>query len=184
MCGDNEFNTCRKCREKGRRSDKRRSDDPEIKSRRNEQQRLKEYSKLRRERRKIEDPEGLKAEYREHSKQWRENHREELNQKAKITVNRRLNSIKNSAKKREKAWNITDDFAKELMIKPCHYCGLIQLDVMVNGIDRVNNDIGYEYDNVVSCCKLCNYFKKNYTVDTFLSHVKRIFHNQINLGHM
>lgn len=92
----------------------------------------------------------------------------------KLNISKRLDDSKTSAHKRGKSWNITDDKAKELMTSPCHYCGLIELGVRVNGIDRVNNEIGYEEGNVVPCCKLCNYFKKDYTVEQFLGHAKRI----------
>lgn len=87
------------------------------------------------------------------------------------SIDRRLYMLKHGACTRGYDWYISDEYAKELMTSPCHYCGLCE---RVNGMDRVDNSLGYWSSNVVPCCKLCNYFKKNYTVEEFLGHAKRI----------
>src|SRR6267378_3485143 len=33
--------------------------------------------------------------------------------------------------------------------KPCYYCGN---EIVTIGLDKINNDIGYQMDNIVSCC--------------------------------
>ena len=46
-----------------------------------------------------------------------------------------------------------------------------------NGIDRVDNKIGYTLKNCVTCCKYCNNAKKDNDVDEFkewLEYVKTI----------
>jgi hypothetical protein len=45
--------------------------------------------------------------------------------------------------------------------------------VNTNGIDRVDNTKGYTTDNVVPCCKLCNYAKSAMAVDEFESWILR-----------
>lgn len=44
-----------------------------------------------------------------------------------------------------------------------------------NGIDRVDNEIGYIYENCVCCCKVCNTMKMNLSVYEFLNHISKIF---------
>lgn len=50
-----------------------------------------------------------------------------------------------------------EDF-KGLVTMPCYYC-LHKVENEVNGIDRINNAVGYEPDNCVPCCETCNMMK-------------------------
>ena len=65
-----------------------------------------------------------------------------------------------------------DEF-QELVTKPCHYCNLIKEDE-ANGIDRVNNDIGYTKENCVPACWKCNRMKHFYHPEFFLDKCKII----------
>lgn len=172
--GEKEYKMCQSCRDKAKKYDTKRREDQEKRDARNAYQREKKYHQAYRERKREENHEAFKAHNNEVHRQWKHENREHMCEWFRTNVNSRLSAIKFSAQKRNKPWNITDEKAKELMTSPCHYCGLLELDVRVNGIDRVNNDIGYDDGNVVPCCKLCNYFKKNYTVDEFLEHAKKI----------
>ena len=62
-----------------------------------------------------------------------------------------------------------EEFAS-LMSKSCVYCG----EGGNLGIDRIENSKGYTKENSAPCCKMCNYMKKNYTLQDFLAHVKKI----------
>ena len=42
-----------------------------------------------------------------------------------------------------------------------------------NGIDRIDNNIGYESKNVVSCCKICNYAKSNMNYKDFILWIQK-----------
>lgn len=65
----------------------------------------------------------------------------------------------------------------ELVDQPCAYCGKIgdknKLDkyttvsININGIDRIENNIGYSLLNSVSCCNWCNIAKKGMDVSSF-----------------
>lgn len=44
-----------------------------------------------------------------------------------------------------------------LMRQPCFYCGTPANPL--NGIDRLDNAIGYTETNTVPCCKVCNWGK-------------------------
>jgi len=45
----------------------------------------------------------------------------------------------------------------------------------VNGVDRINSNIGYEINNVVSCCSKCNYAKHMMNKKEFLNWVEKIY---------
>lgn len=81
-----------------------------------------------------------------------------------------------------------DDFSKVIR-QPCHYCGSINSNHVnvsyrgekegvffhYNGIDRVDNSLGYIDGNVVPCCKKCNVAKHDMGYDEFLSHIKSVY---------
>jgi 5-methylcytosine-specific restriction endonuclease McrA len=46
-------------------------------------------------------------------------------------------------------------------------------------IDRIDNNKGYEIENVTSCCKRCNNAKGQSSVDEFLDWIKQISKNKI-----
>lgn len=81
----------------------------------------------------------------------------------------RLSHYKNRANKRNIVWNISDEKAFELFTSPCYYCGEDGL-----GIDRVNSSRGYEDDNVVPCCSICNTMKMATSQEEFLRKVFKI----------
>lgn len=61
-----------------------------------------------------------------------------------------------SAKKRNIFWELTFEQFMIFWQKPCFYC---KANIISIGIDRVDNDKGYEIDNLVPCCYLCNRMK-------------------------
>ncbi len=89
-----------------------------------------------------------------------------------------------SAKKRNLEQALTDDQIITLHKENCHYCGAPPSNIYscptyngsytYNGIDRIDNNIGYTINNVVPCCADCNYFKKTRPYDEFLDLIKRI----------
>lgn len=68
----------------------------------------------------------------------------------------------------------------------CYYCGIEPRQerkprvktksnsFVYNGIDRLNSSLGYTTVNCVSCCKHCNYMKRDMSYDDFIEKVKRI----------
>lgn len=55
--------------------------------------------------------------------------------------------------------------------QPCYYCGDVK---NYNGIDRVDSSKGYILNNCVPCCEICNKMKLNYTVDSWILHMKKV----------
>lgn len=64
----------------------------------------------------------------------------------------------------------------------CHYCGVVggnttnqdRRILKYNGIDRVNNDLGYIGTNVVGCCGTCNLAKQSMTIEEFADWIVRV----------
>jgi len=99
-----------------------------------------------------------------------------------------LANYKRNAKSKGYPWEISDEVAINLFSGKCYYCGTSPGNVcenknsngafIYNGIDRLQNAIGYIEGNVVSCCTECNFRKGVTDVEDFLSWVQRVAHNR------
>lgn len=69
-------------------------------------------------------------------------------------------SYRRSASLRGKTFGLGLLYFTQLTEANCFYCGIkpkqIKGDIVYNGIDRIDNEVGYEYGNVISCCGRCN----------------------------
>ncbi|NDB82209.1 MAG: hypothetical protein EB127_05625 [Alphaproteobacteria bacterium] len=83
------------------------------------------------------------------------------------------NYIVSSTKRGHGDFQLNFEEFQQLVTKPCHYCNLIKEDE-ANGIDRVNNDIGYTKENCVPACWRCNRMKHFYHPEFFLEKCKII----------
>lgn len=109
-----------------------------------------------------------------------------------VSLNSLYQSYKRKAILRKKTFNITKEQFKILINKNCFYCGIYPNNIyqiknsktgeircgtplLYNGIDRVNNFIGYTINNCVSCCKLCNTMKMASTIEDFKKQIKKIY---------
>lgn len=162
--------TCAKCRAKGRKNDVK----PERREYHNDIQRENRYDVVWRAKQLEERPE----EYRRHNNEvhstWRADNAEHSAKWYRTNVNPRLDAIKRSATKRGIEWNLSDDEAKVMLILPCVYCGHLDLEVRVNGIDRLDSAKSYTMENCRPCCKNCNYMKGTFDPGTFITWAKRI----------
>lgn len=93
------------------------------------------------------------------------------------------NNYKNQALKRGHEWSFTLEQFVEICQRDCHYCGSppeIQVKLgsysrwTRNGIDRVDNSIGYTPENSVTCCFACNRMKSTLSVEVFIAKAKAI----------
>lgn len=83
---------------------------------------------------------------------------------------------------------IFTDFLKMIQSK-CTYCDSEPNNQMksepryshvkYNGIDRIDNSIGYIYGNIVTCCKDCNYAKNTMSENEFVSLITKIYEHYI-----
>ena len=105
------------------------------------------------------------------------------------------NSIRNAAS-RNHSFDLTFEEFDDLIQQNCVYCGAApQTNEQIikergnsreplfyyNGIDRIDSSIGYCLSNCVPCCSKCNYMKRAYGREEFLSHIKTIY-EFLNLG--
>lgn len=89
----------------------------------------------------------------------------------KIVYNRAYRKMKWSAGKRKLTFAVTKERAIALLSLPCTYCGYMDIRTInnglgrrtvtgpCNGIDRVDNSLGYIEGNMVPCCRKCNAMK-------------------------
>lgn len=96
------------------------------------------------------------------------------------------NRYKRESEKRGINFNLQENVFGQLTSGNCYYCGKKPLQLsgknykipyIYNGIDRINNDRGYEVDNIVPCCGNCNKMKSNLSLDDFTSHILKIVSN-------
>lgn len=94
-----------------------------------------------------------------------------------------LSRYQRSATKRGYAWELSSEHARRLFQSDCDYCGAIPAKTWAahlkggfcfNGIDRLDNFVGYISSNCVSCCSTCNYMKQGLSRTQFFSHVRQI----------
>ena len=102
---------------------------------------------------------------------------EHLNYRIKNKKSVNYNKYKIDSEKRNKVFELSKEEYNNLIHGNCYLCGISPTDKRLNGIDRVNNDIGYVLSNCKSCCKNCNYIKKDYDIQEILKKVKNIYIN-------
>lgn len=64
--------------------------------------------------------------------------------------------------------------------KPKHSDGIEHVKFIYNGIDRLNNSMGYAVSNCVPCCKHCNRAKDTRTVEEFKQWVAAVHSHWVN----
>lgn len=96
------------------------------------------------------------------------------------------------AKERGLEFKLLFDKFIDICSENCFYCNIVPIEwnsykntnivnentkkrqtIRCNGIDRVNNKVGYRVDNCVPCCSHCNWIKGRLTLSTWLSSIER-----------
>lgn len=101
--------------------------------------------------------------------------------------NRMYHSYKDNAKYKNILFNLTKQEVLKLFQQKCFYCGTSPNKTITkknfygsftyNGIDRLNNDIGYTKENCVSCCSFCNYTKNKTDFKDFINWIRKVEKN-------
>lgn len=111
-------------------------------------------------------------------------------------INNIINSYKQKCKSRQLVFELTKNEFVSLILQPCFYCGSPGMtekqyktkrgqttgNVKCNGIDRVDNNLGYILSNCVSCCKICNRAKSSLEYHKFQEWISDLvnFHKEQN----
>lgn len=137
---------------------------------------VRQYTRNYRYRRYGENAEEYLRKCRETQRRRREQRPEEaaayrlLFQK---TIGYKWSYYRTSANSKGIQWDLTrDDFAT-LCEAPCWFCGE-NVDGDLNGIDRLDSDVGYVLENVRACCTGCNMAKGALSANVFVAQAARV----------
>lgn len=105
------------------------------------------------------------------------------------SFNQLYKSYRKKAKEKNLDFLLTKDDFKTITMMNCFYCGRNPSnisksrsetgDYVYNGIDRIDNRLGYTIDNTVPCCKRCNISKNNMEIGEFKEMIINIYENFI-----
>ena len=104
---------------------------------------------------------------------------------------RKYRKYKWCATRRNRVFNLTESSFINIVKDDCYYCGetaplkqfkntsrhgssLHGNPIKFQGIDRVDNDVGYTEENSVPCCSKCNFMKHTLNASDFIDHVLKI----------
>jgi len=90
----------------------------------------------------------------------------ESNKKSKLKPTSKFYQYRYQAKLDGREFHLTQETFVELFNSACYYCA----QETAAGLDRVDSARGYEVDNVLPCCKTCNYMKLTSSLSSFLRH--------------
>ena len=115
-------------------------------------------------------------------------------EKSQAGFNRLWLNYVHGAKRRNLEFLLNKDEFKVITQKNCFYCGIKPSSkslpsiktkykntesfnhsvYIYNGIDRINTNKGYNIDNCVACCEMCNKAKLDNSLEIFLDWISRI----------
>lgn len=108
------------------------------------------------------------------------------------SANKVFDSYKRNAKNKNFSFLITKEEAMFLFKQRCFYCNTEPQNTFhqqgsygsftYNGIDRLDNSIGYEKENCVTCCTKCNYQKNKLSLSEFSNWIYTVYKNLSNRG--
>lgn len=96
-----------------------------------------------------------------------------------------IRRYRSGAERRGYTFTLTREQCQGYFKSPCYYCGVDpkQSQVLMsyptytyyyNGIDRLDNDLGYVEENCVPCCSFCNKAKSVHTLEEFENWIERL----------
>lgn len=100
-----------------------------------------------------------------------------------------ISRYKASSRNKGLEFNLTNEEFSLISTRDCHYCGespksrfkdythsyRYNGEFLYNGIDRINNEIGYAIDNCLPCCSSCNRAKHTKTYEEFTQYLNRVY---------
>ena len=110
-------------------------------------------------------------------------------QMADIRLTDIFTNYQRNAKRRGLEFNLSREEFRGITQENCFYCGCEPKQVRkrpnlsgcftYNGIDKIDNTLGYIEGNYVPCCGVCNRAKDVMSQEDFLNHIERIYKNVI-----
>lgn len=87
--------------------------------------------------------------------------------------NKKYSSYIKRAKDKQFQFEFTKDEFVSIINSPCVYCGITKL----NGLDRIDSNMGYTKANVQPCCGECNMAKYTMTHEQYINFIKRVYNH-------
>ena len=121
---------------------------------------------------------------------WRDAHKKSSEV---VAANRIICSYISSARSRKLVWAIKKEDALHLIAAPCSICGDLGsncqkgpkgTEFYYNGIDRIDNDKGYELSNCQTLCITCNWAKSNGKETDFKKWTSRVTQHQLLMSNL
>lgn len=104
------------------------------------------------------------------------------------SMNRVYSLYKQSASRRKHSFEISKQEFKDITKRNCYLCNRTPSNKMdnkgeyghyyYNGIDRVDNTMGYINSNCQACCGDCNNMKKDKNIIDFIGFVEKVYNNK------
>ncbi len=102
-----------------------------------------------------------------------------------MAIRRVFSEYRSRCRRRAIEWALSFEVFYSLVVDVCAVCGKkpinkysrpdrVNTKCYYNGIDRIDNSLGYIPTNVRPCCKLCNSMKSNLKDKVFKKHVIRM----------
>lgn len=91
-------------------------------------------------------------------------------------------NYKYSAKHRGIEFKLTKQELLQYIHEPCYLCGRTDFNELkianstykYNGLDRIDNSIGYQIGNIAPCCAICNKAKSTLSLTEFVSWINLV----------
>lgn len=74
-------------------------------------------------------------------------------------------------------FSLSSEQFDNIVSNDCYICGIKNSTTNKNGVDRLDNNLGYIIENCKSCCSTCNYMKQEYEINLFLKQCSSIYAN-------
>ena len=107
--------------------------------------------------------------------------------KGEAAFNQLYGNYKRQAKIRKYVFNLSKEEFFDLTKQNCSYCGAKPYQkakgkhlngvYTYNGVDRLNNNLGYTVENCVACCGICNRAKDTMSTKEFIDWISRVYSN-------
>lgn len=97
-----------------------------------------------------------------------------------------IGTYKRNSTAYNREFSLSENDFESMTSQRCHYCHDLPStiskggsrsgwgDYVYNGIDRIDNSLGYTATNCVPCCTICNRAKNNMTYKDFITYIERI----------
>jgi hypothetical protein len=97
-------------------------------------------------------------------------------------------NYQSNAKRHGRPFLLDKEEFRRLIKLPCFYCGIPPLavckrsydSILYNGLDRLDNSLGYVEGNCAPCCGRCNVMKAQMTVQEFFEVIATIHNRKVS----